>query len=276
MALLEVHGVRHAFRLEGHAGGPVLVLTHALGTDHSLWDGVVPELPQFQVLRYDLRGHGASELPQGDCTLRQLADDLLALTAALGLRRFAVAGVSLGAMVAMQAAALAPERVQRLILCSTAARLPGPPGGWDGRARQAIAQGMDALAPAMMQRMFAPQWLARGEPIAGTLEQVFRHTDPAGYAAACGVLREADLAAVLPQVQAPALVVRGMQDLLITREAASQLAAALPHARGTELDCGHYPMVELPERLAELSAGFLLAEAPASVLQGAMAAVACG
>jgi 3-oxoadipate enol-lactonase len=257
MPFLQLHGARHAFRLEGHAGRPVLVLTHALGTDHSLWDAVVPELPQFQVLRYDLRGHGASEFQRGDLTLQQLAEDLLGLTSALGLQRFAIAGVSLGAMVALQAAALAPERVQRLILCSTAARLPGPPGGWDGRARQALEQGMDALAPAMMQRMFAPQWLARGEPIAGTLEQVFRHTDPAGYAAACGVLRDTELASVLPRVQAPALVLRGAQDPLITREAAGQLAAALPHARATELDCGHYPMVEVPQMVAELATDFL-------------------
>ena len=257
MPVLRVNGLRHYFRLEGPGDGPALVLTHPIGADHSLWDAVVPELPQFQVLRYDLRGHGGTEVAHEPFTLAQLADDLFALTQALGIARFSVAGVSLGAMVAATAAAAAPARVQRLVLCSTAARLAGPPGGWDGRARQAREQGMSALAPGMMTRMFDPAWLAQGEPLAATLEQVFRRTDPAGYAAACAVLRDADLGATLAEVRAPTLVVTGAHDPLLPPGAAQALADALAHPHSLRLATGHYPMVEQPNRFAEVLAGFL-------------------
>lgn len=253
MPRARINGLHHYFRLEGHAGRPVLVLVHSLGADHSLWDALVAELPQWRVLRYDLRGHGGTDVPDGACTLADLAGDLLAMTSAVGVQRFAIAGVSLGAMVAVQAAAVAPDRLQSLVLCSTAVRLPGPPGGgWDARARHALTHGMAPLAPAMMERMFAPSWLAHGEPLAGTVEQVFRSTDPAGYAAGCGVLRDADVTQVLRKVRAPALVVRGSHDALISADAARVLVQALPLARAVELDCGHYPMVEQPERLAQL------------------------
>ena len=257
MPVLRIDGLRHYFRLEGPESGPALVLTHPIGADHSLWDAVVPELPQFRVLRYDLRGHGGTEAPFGAVTLARLADDLLAITAALGLERFSVAGVSLGAMVAAQAAADAPGRVRRLVLCSAAPRLPGPPGGWDARARQAIEQGMASLAPGMMARMFRGDWLAQREPIGGTLERVFRLTDPMGYAACCAVLRDADLASVLPRVRAPALVVTGADDALLPPDAANALLGSLPNAYKVTLSCGHYPMVERPERFAEVLTEFL-------------------
>jgi 3-oxoadipate enol-lactonase len=257
MPVLRINCLRHYFRLEGPSNGLPLVLTHPIGADHSVWDAVVPELPQFHVLRYDLRGHGGTAVADEPFTLAQLADDLLALTQALGIARFSVAGVSLGALVAAQAAATAPGRVRRVVLCSTAARLPGPPGGWDGRARQAVAQGMAALAPGMMARMFQPGWLTQGEPLARTLEQVFRHTDPAGYAAGCAVLRDADLRSVLPDVRAPTLVVTGVLDALLPPVASQRLLAAIPHSRGQRLPTGHYPMVEQPQHFAEALTEFL-------------------
>src|SRR5688572_9751403 len=125
-----IGGIRHYFRLEGAAGGKPLVLVHAVGTDHALWDQVVPALtPAHQVLRYDLRGHGGTETPPGPWSVDALAQDLLALADLVQWRRFAICGLSLGALTAMAAALAAPGRVSGLALASVAARIAPPPGG---------------------------------------------------------------------------------------------------------------------------------------------------
>jgi len=252
MPMLGINEIRHYYRLEGHADFPALVLLHPIGADHSIWDLVVPALTQhFQVLRYDLRGHGGTDAPAGECDLQQLADDLLALTSALRLSRFCVGGVSLGAMVALQAAANAPERVSALLLSSMAARIAPPPGGWNQRAKAALDFGMEALAGPMVARMFSEIYRQHGTPFMGTLSTVFTQTDPAGYAACCAALRDADLSDVLCRVKAPALLVSGTLDPLVQASQMQALAAALSGGEHLELSCGHYPMVELPEQTAD-------------------------
>jgi len=258
MPMLGINGIRHYYRLEGHADFPVLVLLHPIGADHSIWDLVVPALTQqFRVLRYDLRGHGGTDSPAGECDLQQLTDDLLALTSALRLPRFCLGGVSLGAMVALQAAANAPERVSALLLCSTGARIAPPPGGWNQRAKAALDLGMEALAGPMVARMFSETYRQRGVPSLETLRTVFTHTDPAGYAACCAALRDADLSHTLSQVKAPALVVSGILDPLVQASQMQVLAAGLSRGEHLELSCGHYPMVELPEPFAHAVIQFM-------------------
>lgn len=258
MPLLQIERIRHYYRLEGRHESPALVLIHPIGADHSIWDLVAPALTQhFQVLRYDLRGHGGTNTPAGECNLPQLADDLLALTSALGLAHFHLGGVSLGAMVAMQAAATAPQRVDALLLCSTAPRLAPPPGGWNQRARAALESGMTPLAAGMVARMFSQAYQQRDVPFMATVSTVFRQTDPAGYSACCAVLRDADLHRTLSRVSAPSLVVSGRLDPLIGVSTTRALAVALPRGQHLELDCGHYPMVELPERFAEAAIRFI-------------------
>ncbi|HSV53883.1 MAG TPA: alpha/beta fold hydrolase [Burkholderiaceae bacterium] len=262
MPTLRIGKTRHYFRLEGRPGLPALVLAHPIGADHCIWDLVLPALAQhFHVLRYDLRGHGGSELPAGECSLPQLADDLLALTSALGISRFSVGGVSLGAMVAIQAAATAPQCIDALVLCSAALRLAPPPGGWDQRAQTALTQGMAPLAAAMVARMFSPACQLGCAPFVATLKTVFTQTDPSGYAACCAVLRDADLGGLVAKVKAPSLLVYGALDPLIDAPTAQALAAALPGGQYLELDCGHYPMVELPGAFADAALRFMNAKA---------------
>ena len=88
------------YRLDGPDGAPILLLSHSLGMDHAMWDEQVAALaPHLRLLRYDIRGHGASAAPAGDYRLDQLGGDVLGLADTLGVREFAFCGVSLGGMV---------------------------------------------------------------------------------------------------------------------------------------------------------------------------------
>ena len=72
MPYVVTDGVRHYYRLTGTAGRPVVMLSHSLGLDHGMWDPQAVDLERhFQVLRYDLRGHGASDAPAGEYSIER-------------------------------------------------------------------------------------------------------------------------------------------------------------------------------------------------------------
>ncbi len=92
--------IRLFYRLEGNPGLPVLVLSHSIGTDHAMWEPQMPDLlPHFQILRYDTRGHGASDAPRGEYSVEQLGRDVLAMADVLGVPSFAFCGLSLGGAI---------------------------------------------------------------------------------------------------------------------------------------------------------------------------------
>ena len=143
MTAVELH-----YTVDGLPSAPVFVLGPSLGTTTELWRGQIPGLTeQLRVIRYDHRGHGGSPVPPGPYALADLGGDVLALLDRLGLERVHLGGMSLGGMVSMWVAANAPDRVDRLVLMCTSARL-GPPDMWAERAAIARAQGVEALADA--------------------------------------------------------------------------------------------------------------------------------
>src|SRR5689334_1488803 len=133
---------KFAYRFDGPPDAPVLVLSNSLGTDSTMWDVQMPMLQRyFRVLRYDSRGHGASAVPPGPYTIEMLGRDALALLDALEISRAHFCGLSLGGMVGMWLAVHAPERIDRLALCNTAARM-GPPQLWDARIEAVRREGL--------------------------------------------------------------------------------------------------------------------------------------
>ncbi|NML47510.1 alpha/beta fold hydrolase [Ramlibacter sp. G-1-2-2] len=248
-----VDGARFHYRLEGDPAHVPIVLVHPIGADQGLWDAVVPLLtPWACVLRYDLRGHGGSETTSGEYSLQLMSSDLLALTSRVGFERFSAVGVSLGALAVLDAAACAPHRVSGMALCSAATRIAPPPGGWDGRAHAVRAKGMEPLGQPMVERMFSAGFRASRHPAIETTRSTLLRTDPEGYASACAVLRDADVAAMLPAISQPALIVSGEQDALTPPSAGKGMASAMPNARHAVLPGGHFPPLECPNELAGL------------------------
>ncbi|MBW0172010.1 MAG: alpha/beta fold hydrolase [Hydrogenophaga sp.] len=233
--------------------GRALVLVHPIGASLRFWDPLLPHLQgRMPVLRCDLRGHGASAVTPGDYDIDQLADDLLAVADAHGLASFDLCGVSLGGMVALAVAARAGERVNRVVVSSSAPRVAPPPNGWDGRRQAALQSGMAPLAGPMVERMFSAAFRERADPMVATLREVFETMSPVGYAGAVAVLRDADLTDRLAHVRAPTMVVAGQDDPLCPPEKQHALADALPSAQAVLLDCGHFPPVERPAEFARL------------------------
>jgi 3-oxoadipate enol-lactonase len=222
--------------IDGPADAPVLVLANPIGVTRDIWVHQVPVLSRyFRLVRYEARGHGRpgaqSPAPPGPYSIAELGADLLATLNGYGIERFAFAGVSLGGMTGLWLAASAPERVTSLAVCC-AALTPLPSAqAWHDRAALVRAEGMAALADQVIPRWFTPAFLAREPEAVAAVRQMLAETIPAGYAGCGEAIAALDLRPVLPQVQAPTLVVSGADDVAAPPSVGAFTARAIPAAR---------------------------------------------
>jgi 3-oxoadipate enol-lactonase / 4-carboxymuconolactone decarboxylase len=254
-----VNDTRIFYRLQGNAGRPVLVLSHSIGTDHSMWDLQVTDLlPQFQVLRYDTRGQGASDSAQGEYSVEMLGRDILALTDALGIPKFAFCGLSLGGAIGQRVAVHAPERVTHLVLANTSPQFV-PRTNWENRIASVRQGGMAAIADIAMQRLFLPETLARKNPHAASIRSVLLGTNPVGYLGCCAALRDMDHRSLLRQIKAPTLVITGDHDISTPWEGHGEiLAREIPGAKALHLAAAHLSNIERPRSFTTVLLEFLL------------------
>jgi 3-oxoadipate enol-lactonase len=238
--------------VSGPAGAPPLLLGHALGTDTSVWDRMMPELgDRFRVVRFDFRGQGSSPVPHGPYDIADLGADVIGLLDELEIDTAAYCGVSIGGMAGLWLAAHAPERIGRLIACCTSAH-PGNPEAWAERAATVTAAGGTApIAGAVVARWVTPAFAAERPDVVEELRAMLLASPPGGYAECCGVLERLDLRADPERVRAPTLVIAGAQDEAFTPDHGERIAAAVPGARFELLDPGaHIPMAERPDAVA--------------------------
>lgn len=245
------------YRYDGPHDAPLLVLSNSLGTDHSMWDKQLPVFTRhFRVLRYDSRGHGASAAPAGPYTIEDLGQDVIHLYQALGITRAHYCGLSMGGMVGMWLAANAPERVDRLALCNTAARL-GPPQLWDARIEAVRAGGMPVIVSAVLERWFNAAFIRQANGAIDHMRQVLANTSAEGYIACCEAIRDMDQRATLSRIRAATLVIAGALDAVSPPTDGHFLANAIAGARYVELNAAHLSNIEAADAFTETVVRFL-------------------
>src|SRR5215468_4821788 len=133
MPFLELGDLRLHYAWDGPENAPVVVLSNSLGTDFTMWDAQAAAWSKnFRVLRYDTRGHGQSSVSPGPYRMEQLACDVVALLETLGVDRAHFCGLSMGGQTGMWLAGNAPERLRKLVLANTGAKI-GTPESWAAR-----------------------------------------------------------------------------------------------------------------------------------------------
>src|SRR5262249_21411026 len=267
-----VNKKRVFFSLEGSKSSPILILSHSLGCDLGMWAPQMPDfLEHFEVLRYDTRGHGASDVPGGDTSVDQLGSDVIALADALDIPKFSFCGLSMGGAIGLWLAARQRERLTAVVLANTSPRFDG--AALETRRQTVLANGIGAVAEAALGRFFSPETLAQSVH-AHSVRRVLLMTDPAGYAACCAALRDFDIHRSLQAIKTPALVIGGNRDASTPWEAhGAVLAKEIAGAQSLRLESAHLSNIEFPRAFTVAVLEFVLRHTTGAAPQDAGASV---
>jgi len=258
MPFITANQTRLFYRLEGQDGLPVIVLSHSIGTDHAMWTPQIPDLTQyFQVLRYDTRGHGASDCPVGEYSVEHLGRDVLALVDALKISKLAFCGLSMGGAIGQWLALHAAERLTHLVLANTSPRF-GTPDHWNSRIQAVRQGGMAAIDGLALGRFFSPELVASSGPEVSNIRSVLLGTVPEGYVSCCAALRDFDSTAVLEKIKTPTLVIVGDKDVSTPLAGNGEiLGRGISGANLVRLRAAHLSNLEAPRAFTAALLAFL-------------------
>ncbi|EBA12416.1 3-oxoadipate enol-lactonase [Roseobacter sp. CCS2] len=256
MAEVTRDGVTLYYEHEGPVGGPTVVFSNSLGTTLHLWDPILPYLPKgLRILRYDMRGHGKSDVPDGPYTMGQLISDAEAVCDACEVRDAIFVGLSVGGMVGQGLAVKRPDLIRGLVLSCTAAKI-GNSAFWQDRIALIHHGGMTAASNQIMERWFGRDFY--NSPALAPWQAMFEAVDVIGYTGVCAAIAGTDFYTSTSGLRIPTLGIAGTEDGSTPPDLVRETVDLIP---GSQLALmrrvGHLPCVEQPETYAGHLTGFL-------------------
>ena len=243
-------GCRIAYRFDGKPNAPVLLLSNSLGTHMAMWQPQMAVWMQyFNVLRYDQRGHGASDAPEGAYSMDRLGRDVIELLDALQLDCVDFCGLSLGGMTGQWLGIREPRRLRRLVLANTSSFM-GPPSNWDARVAVVLAQGLRPLAGASVERWFTSTFVTTAPDAIAPFSAMLEATNANGYAGCCAAIRDMDMRNMVTLIDIPTLIISGSHDPATPLSHSEALAKAIPNSHLVKLEAAHLSNVEQPAAFA--------------------------
>ncbi|WP_035058490.1 alpha/beta fold hydrolase [Andreprevotia chitinilytica] len=241
-------GCKIAYRFDGPADKPVLMLANSIATTLEMWDAQIASLTRhFRVLRYDLRGHGQSAAPAGAYSLDRLGRDVVELLDALGIEQVHFCGLSLGGMVGQWLGIYAADRVDRLILCNTSPYL-GPAAYFDEMIRElSHAKDMVGMADMFIGNWFPASMRENKSAVVEGFHKMVQTTSPQGLAGNFAAVRDMDLRRTVALIERPTLIIAGQYDTVTLLSHSDQIATAIHGAKLVVLPAVHLSNVEFPE-----------------------------
>ncbi len=258
---ISANDIQISYELTGQKSAPVVMLSHSLASSMVMWNPQLDALEShFQVLRYDMRGHGASDAPDGAYTLELLAADAVALLDALEIDTVHFVGLSIGGMIGQGLGLNHGNRLKTLTLCDTSAIMPEMAQPiLQERIDAARENGMDDQVDGTLERWFTPEFLERNPPEVEMIRQQIAATPLAGYIGCSEALKGLNYLDRLSEITLPTLIMVGEEDpgtpveaseAIHERIAGSQLVV-LPAAR-------HLSNIEQAEAFNKALMAFLL------------------
>jgi 3-oxoadipate enol-lactonase len=254
-------GCQIAYRFDGPTDKPVLVLSNSIGTTLHMWDGQIPELSKhFHVLRYDTRGHGASDAPAEAYSMDRMGRDVIELLDALQIGQVHFLGLSLGGIVGQWLGIHAPERINRLILSNTSSYL-GPAEHWDNMITSVLqAEDMAEIANMFLHNWFPPQMLEEKNTAIETFRAMLLAMRPQGFAGCYAAIRDMDMRRTGALIPHPTLVIAGQYDTVTLPSHSELIAATVPGAKLVMLPAVHLSNIQYPADFLNAVIEFLLSK----------------
>ncbi|HEV7309450.1 3-oxoadipate enol-lactonase [Ensifer sp.] len=246
MAFLDLPTHRLHYRIDGDQKGsaPWLVFCNSLGTDLTMWDAQIAALsPHFRVLRYDRRGHGRSSAPPPPYTIADLGRDVVSLLDFLEIERTHFCGLSIGGLTGQWLGVHAGKRLDKIIVCATAARI-GTPQSWAARIDSVRADGLAPLSAATSERWFSPEFAASNRQAVERVLESFGATAIDGYIGGCAALADADLREDIAGIANPVLAISGGGDPVCPPSDLEAIASRVQRGRHLSLQGRHIVNIE--------------------------------
>ena len=261
MAFVQLAEGELHYQLDGPANAPVLVLSNSLGTDLQMWDAQIAAFSKhFRVLRFDTRGHGKSLVTPGPYSIEQLGHDVLALLDALHIDKAHFCGLSMGGLIGQWLGIHAGERLNKLVVCNTAAKI-GDPSIWNPRIETVLRDGaaaMVALRDASIARWFTADFAEANPAAAKQITDMLAATSPQGYAANCAAVRDADFRDQLSSIKVPLLVIAGTEDAVTPPSGGHFIQEQVQGAEYAEFYAAHLSNVQSGDAFSDRVLAFLL------------------
>lgn len=258
---LKANDIEINCEVSGKQDAPVVVLSHSLGSSLAMWNPQIEALEcHFRVLRYDMRGHGGSDTPQGAYTLEQLGEDAVGLLDALRIQVVHWVGLSIGGMIGQYLALNHADRLRSLVLCDTAAAIPEEAQAMrQQRIEIAREQGMEPLVEPTLDRWFTPAFLRRNSPQVELIRRHFLATPVGGYIGCSEAIRNLNYLERLSEIKTPTLIIVGEEDPGTPVTASEAIHERIPDSRLVVVpSCAHLSNVEQPEAFNRALIDFLL------------------
>ena len=250
-------GCRINVEVEGPEGAPALMLSNSLGTNLHMWDPQVPAFAkQFRVIRYDRRGHGQSDVPQGPYSMERFGRDVIAILDKLGIEKTNWCGLSMGGMVGQWLGANAGGRMEKLVLSNTHSHYADKTP-WQDRIKFVEEKGLGQLVDPNMQRWFTEGFRGRAPDVMAKMKEMFVATDPKGYIGCCQAIMAMDMRPSNPNIKNPTLVIVGAQDAATPPAAGEAIQKQIAGARLASIDAAHIANMEQPEAYTQTVLDFL-------------------
>jgi 3-oxoadipate enol-lactonase len=248
------------FAVDSGGSGEAVVLVHAIGCDHRMWDALAQFLaPQFRVVRVDARGHGRSPVPQRPYSLEALAGDVLTVLDRHAIAKAHWVGLSMGGMIGQAFALAHGDRLGRLVLANTTSSY-GPDGRntWEARIKAVEDGGLAAIKDMVMSRYFSDDFRARNPAAVAEVAQRFLETPAQGYLGCCDAIKDLDYSAELPRIHSRTLVIAGDKDAGTPPAMSEAIVSRIPGSRlALVAGAAHLSAVEKPVEFNSLVRDFL-------------------
>ncbi len=255
---IKANGITINYQIDGPDNAPYLVFSNSLATSLAMWDEQAAALKDsYRVLRYDQRGHGATDAPAGRYTYDTLLADALGLLDALSIKKAHFAGLSMGGATALGLAERHPDRFDRIIVCDSPCQsTPQSSQQWEERIAVAQKQGIEALVEPTVSRWVPPEILAKNPPYVDKIRAMIRATPVNGFIGCAGALADHDYASAIATVKHPVLFLGGEKDAATTPM--RKLNDRLPGSRFVALaDAGHISNMDRPAEFTKAIRDFL-------------------
>jgi len=243
-------------RDEGPRDGPVLMFSNSLGTDHRVFEPLMPHLPEgLRIVCYDKRGHGLSDAPDAPYVIDDHVSDAAAICEALGLKDIAFVGLSVGGLIGQGLAHARPGLMKALVLMDTAAKI-GTVEMWEGRINAIKDGGLASISDAILDRWFSPT--LRNDPVRLTpWQNMLLRTPEQGYIGTGYAISKADFRDRVAELTFPIMAMAGEYDQATSPEVVEETAKMYGAPFHLVKEAGHLPCVEQPEVVAGLITDFL-------------------